>query len=808
MARIEDMIQQNKKKLLKRGPGGQLTEEAPEEIQTLAGKAGLQAPPITAVGGGLLGANNNQLKMQGTPAQKQGALQLSQAPVEEGLAAAQRRGQVRDQATAAEQASQEKSENLKALGGLGDRVKGFIDKQRENLAQSTQPLEVQVAQAFEGKDLSSIKPMLDALRSNPNDMQAMLEVNKALGYDIKTQLSPDQINSLYEGAVSTISRGGAGNVDDDLTVSDLVEQPDFGYDIPTLSDLLGVAPEQVGQMSIGQIRAQVDKLANEEFSKSAQAQQQATSGQLGAAERGMARQAGREFSRVGVRSTEADVQNLEQQISNADEVSFGGKSYKVDDLLKDDVISGIISDYLSLDPGSEERKRIDETEPGLKQFIEKNQALLQDAAEQLSGGAGEFQSIQQTNQALQDFGGVKLSESLARAAIPGFGELQAERVDPSSVPLLAHIQGKPEAAAKIASELNAEMTQTPGFDEEVKDLTAEDWAKLNIEGNGQSWQNYKRIQEQARAAASTDNPDQIIAQMFSDAAGLKDVESKVKQSYFMDVIGAKGGAKGNKTALIDRNKDGKVDVDELKQYNLELNKGMGLKESLDKNAAPYQRQAMGNVYMDSLTTSLNKKIGKYITDDGYFDSKEIQKADLNWEEMQFLDKNTPLTNITEGVLSRKIEQWQERIANEYIGKNQAKLKKTKDGFTYTSPPVWKVIDALEFSLKQEGPQIDKKLIKDYIFRYKALEKAGYPTEADYRNALLGQHGPDQVALTVPDFEYGNSSEGKRQRRADEQAFNKSQQDAIQAGKDQPDYNGAVPEGVVTTEEPKKKKKRK
>lgn len=66
MATLADTL----KKQTVRGPGGQLSETTPEELQSLTDKAGLQAPPLTPLGGAMIGANPDQQKMIIRKAQK------------------------------------------------------------------------------------------------------------------------------------------------------------------------------------------------------------------------------------------------------------------------------------------------------------------------------------------------------------------------------------------------------------------------------------------------------------------------------------------------------------------------------------------------------------------------------------------------------------------------------------------------------------------------------------------------------------------------------------------------------------------
>ncbi len=489
MAGLQDTIKKNKGMLV-RSSTGELTEQTPEETQNLAGQAGLKAPPTTPMGVGMIGGNPDQQKMAGTPAQKQSALTLATSP-DQTLQNTLRRQQVRDQATQSEEAQAQKSQNLKDLGGLGDRVNTFINAQRAHLGElAGQGVMVKNAANITGaggaaiapENAAEVKDLVGKFRNDPTNQDLLLSLNKALGYDANTQLSPADVDKLYESATSALATSGAGNTANEFNVDTLVKDPNFGYDKKTLSGILGVPEDSIGGMTVSQIRDQLNKVTADEFSKTAQLGKQAESGQLGQAERGLAREQGKEASRVGQRSTEADVAHLDQQIQNADQVSFGGKSYNVDDLLKDDTISGIITDYMNAPEGSPERAKLDKTEPELSSFINKNNALLQDASKQMQSGAGQFQETQAYNKALSTVGGVQLNDDLAKAVIPFYGTLQAQKFDPQRIPALKYASAlTPQDQNKFATSMNTAVTQYPEMVQNLQGLEDQDYAFLTPE---------------------------------------------------------------------------------------------------------------------------------------------------------------------------------------------------------------------------------------------------------------------------------------------------------------------------------------
>jgi len=594
MASLSQTLRQQRQGQVKRGPGGQLSQETPEEIQSLAGQAGLQAPPTTPVGAAALGANKDQQKMMGTPAQKQAALSLASQPVEQGLSGALRRAQSRTEMTAEETQQKEKSQDMMNLGSLGQRVTDFIDAQRQALtaqaqqATAQQTLQVEASTSFEGKDVSAIKSLLDQYRREPNNQQLLLQINQALGYDVNTQLDPAKVQELYESATDTIARGAAGNVDNDLTVSDLVSQGNLGYTPEQLQDLLGVPANQLQTMTVGQLRAEIERVGLEEFNQTAELQQKAESGILGQAERQLARQAGREMSATGVRATEADYQSMEQQIQNADRVTFGGREYQVDELLQDETISNIIKDYMESGPDSDIRKQVDAAEPALKEFIQKNQAVLQEASSSMEAGAQEFRDIQAANKQLQTIEGLQLDNTLAAKLIPGFGTLQAQRIDPNSVPFFQALNAMPSSNRRrqAVDALNAAQDQYPDVADQLSGLSAQQVSQLNIgkpEGFFNKWLSAKQQQDRIAAIPATDI-NSLVSEAFEDT-GPEAFREKQKDARLI------GSTFGLDTGL-------SMDIsttDSLKQDMLNSIVAGNLAEAADGNISIYQKKKLGQV---------------------------------------------------------------------------------------------------------------------------------------------------------------------------------------------------------------------
>jgi hypothetical protein len=622
---------------LKKTAAGGL-EQAPD-LKTAMGNIGATVAPTSPIGGMLIGASPDATKMLGTPAQLNAAQskQQDQAAPTDTLQTAVRQQQARSQATGQEQQKIQKSADMQALGGLGDRVTNFIDTQRQNLAAAapTQAAANTVTAGSLIKDPAAATAALDALRSTPASdptyMEKMKAANVALGRDLNTMIQPAEINSLYETAQQATSKSGAGVVADTLTMDTVLSDPTFGYDANSLSSLLGIPADQINKMTVKQLGDAVDSVTKSEFGESTQNTQQASSGTLGQAERGMARQVGRELSATGIRSTEADVAHLDQQIANADTVTFGGQIHTVEDLLKDDTVSGIISDYMNSAEGSPERKKLDETEPELSAFIKKNEALFHDASLQLEHGAEGFKQIQDTTKALANVGGITLDNRIMGELIKGFGkEFQTANVDPATIPILAASTGKtPLQQQTYANELN-KAVQTDLVDpKELSQLNRDQVDKLGIGVDNSNWSKFTQ-KETDRVNFTKIDPSDTSGQLRTMVTGVTDIDG------IQAAIGT--GISRNALGIGDKVDTGFLDVHDLQGSYDRFNPKMKLADAANGVSVPGKVNISAPSTLSGVNKSIEHKLGQAAAD-GDISGDDLARANLDINELMRLEDN-------------------------------------------------------------------------------------------------------------------------------------------------------------------------
>lgn len=614
---------------LKRAADGGL-EKAPDLKQAMANVGATNAPTMP-IGGTLIGANPDAVKMVGTSAQLNAAQsrQQDQAAPTDSLQTAVRQQQSRTTTTAAEQGKMKKSADMQALGGLGDRVTNFIDTQRAKLTTAA-PVVAQanaVGTAPTIADPAAASAALNALMADPTNTEKQKAANLALGRNLETIIQPAEIAGLYQTAQDALSQAGAGAIDDSLNISTLIADPAFGYDAATLSNLLGLPADQISAMSVKQLTDAVNSTITSEFGASQANQQLSTSGIAGQAERAMAQSAGRELSSTGIRATEADTARLDEQLASADQVSFGGNTYGIEDLLNDETISGIISTYMNSAVGSPERARIDKTEPALSVFIKKNDSLLHDAALQLTYGADAFGKIQEQVKLLGTQGGTPIDTKLMTKLITGFGkDFQTQNVDPESIPFLAQLTGKTDyQKAVVVNAVNTALEKDIASPDELAGLSKEELEGLNIGVAGSNWSNYVTNTENRRAFPAKSEDDKL-ASMVNGAWTVNELDEVVQVAKTQSVLGM-----GNPISL-------GIDPHNLDASYSAFNPPSTLSEASKGASVPTKKTITPPPPLSAMYSTLYSKLGGAASD-GQVSGAEVSAAGLDLEELIALESN-------------------------------------------------------------------------------------------------------------------------------------------------------------------------
>ena len=573
--------------------GNQLQQGQPlPSLQQLTQQAGMATPPTTPGGAGMIGANADQQKMAGTPVQKQAALQAQtagqqQAPVQpsipnpqQDLATMLRRQQASGNMAAGEK---DKAQKLQGLGNIGDRVQAVLDAGRANLAQQTGQGAAQAAPQYvvsqtpttpNGQPLTDAqKQALTAYTQNPQDSTTILNLNQAFGITSNAQqpLTAQQIQGMLSAnPAADIGMQAQQAVGTSATVSQLAQDPSFGYSVQDLSSLLGVTPDQASKMSIQDLHDRVNQLTAQEFSTQQQTKQKIASGELGVAEIGAAQQAMRGAAVSGQATTEAQMHSLVDKIQKGDTVTFGGNQYSVEDLLNNGTISQLVGNALT---NPDAMTTLQKTEPELYAFVQQHKTLLSQASDQMTAANQAFADVNKKNadQLLQVTGGIPLDQGILQSVASDAANLSTGTIDYSKVPLFAYMQQAGSAGAKnITSTLNNLQASSPELLAVIEHMSPEELGHLDlgsyVPGDGGITdtiikQAAKSKQLSNLNPANPNNADVIIAQALPGLPGLAEAQSQLKTDKQLQNLGVRGAGTVSKT--LDPNNTGSVDVNAI-----------------------------------------------------------------------------------------------------------------------------------------------------------------------------------------------------------------------------------------------------
>lgn len=497
---------------------GKLVEQVTPTSQ-LAGQAGMTAPPTTPAGVGALGGTAKQQDMAGSVAQKTSALRQSLDSVTS-LNEAQADKRYRSATTADEQGQLDKQKRLgEVFGGTQKRVQDLIGA----------AMSQQVAPA------APVLNTANLIRMDQPNQQA--EVNEAFaaivaGTDIQyninriqalTGQTPDQITATANQAATdqiakSTGTAAAGAVTDAAKVNVSALLPSLGTSREELASLLGLDPAAIDNLSLDDLDTAVRATTSQGPGLSvAETQAASQNASLGSAERAAMREASKEQSTTGLASSEAQLESLGRSLENADQVQFGGKQYTVEELLSDENISKVVSDYLT-NPESPQSKALeaDPNSVGLREFIRKYRGALTDAVQQIGTATTKAEEVQNVNASLANAGNYKIPDAIMGAVYGGsWSPSQTTEMAPTGI--VASLKSLNPQQLELTVPLMDAASRDPGLANEIKNFTADQLRTFTTPGaNGIS--PFKQLQDNKALKLSVQtnkgNIDELLSSYF------------------------------------------------------------------------------------------------------------------------------------------------------------------------------------------------------------------------------------------------------------------------------------------------------
>lgn len=559
-------------------------------VNQLATATGV-ASPTSAVGAGLIpGTTPDQAKMMGTPAQRQakvaslgGETQLEQAA----------KLRAPSTASAEDEAKKRKAAALsQGLGTFGDKATELVEATLRNItgqqvqaAPTPQPKEGEApaepaalnlkldtaAGRFAGKtgdQLAKISQLVNDIATMPAGADrnaATLQLNAELGLTGETALKSEEVSALIAKLPETVATAAATavtkTVGDKVTLEDLSQ---VGTDINEISSLLGIPPEQVSQLTFGELQNRLATIGQETFGETQAVQAGMASGLLSPTERAALRDVLATMEETGVAGAELQVADIGKDIAAGTTITVGGQQYSIEELLAADEMTDIVKQVLA-DPKGKLAQQLKVDSPDLFNWIAKSEAGLKTLLTAAETGVKEFRSIQEKNLAVVKpllaykdyFSKMKGADGKPLFDLTALrtGEIKIEDLPPSMQAVLNTPAEKQQVVLTALTQLPADA---------VAQLDATEITNLGLDNPNGLWSKY--VAESANRKRIANIPA-AQPQVIFDTLGWGSVDDANKVLADAILVEAMGGPK-HPLLDIDVNDDGKItdaDMDNLKK---------------------------------------------------------------------------------------------------------------------------------------------------------------------------------------------------------------------------------------------------
>lgn len=364
---------------------GQLVNTQLQGTPLAGGTPATVLPALTPSGAARQGATPDQAKMAGTPAQKAPVLDQAAAQSQT-LAGQQRLTPTASPPSATDVAEQAAGDRLSKLGSYGTRIKALVNARLAAVSQA------QVAPNVNQEALSAF------LVGKPAEQQAAVTAaltNYLQGGRTEEQLAalstaaggPQALAGSVLGGLVQQNLSTAGQGQTGVTVGQL-DLAQAGIDPTQLAQDLGITPAVLAAYSPDQLQEAVKTQVNQHLSGTDALKAEAVT--ASPARKAQILSELRTRGESGTSAVEQAVSSLTQRMQAAEEIDLGGgHTANVQDLLKDEGVSNLISEA-SNDPTR--LATLATTQPGLAAWITQNhdslKALTADIGQQVTNLQG------------------------------------------------------------------------------------------------------------------------------------------------------------------------------------------------------------------------------------------------------------------------------------------------------------------------------------------------------------------------------------------------------------------------------------
>lgn len=398
---------------------GRTTEE---DLQKLAKTTGQPVPPTDPGGATQIGATPKQADMAGSSANLKSTLQLAasggEAPTS--LRDTLRQEQARKQLTAAEQQQKELQAKMQTgaaqltAEAAGAAVQGaFTGLTPEEAKLKLSSDYTWLEENADEKQKDAVARLMISESSQGITSSDWNDILKIKGQDGKPLVTfedftkdkseaVDKVKSIFGDENAQVSQAAAEKVIDfdDFGLEEIYVDENGEVDTEAINELsqsLGLTPEDLSKMNMNQIQEKMNEVVEEEYSKTADLFEQASDENLSPAERAEARKLAKDMGATGIASMElTDVDKLSDTVAESDTIMVGDKEMLVEDVLNDEQISGLVSNYLEEGEDGPASKEL-EAMGDLKKFVDDHKGAFSKLVSQVDSSVKNYADIQSHN---------------------------------------------------------------------------------------------------------------------------------------------------------------------------------------------------------------------------------------------------------------------------------------------------------------------------------------------------------------------------------------------------------------------------
>jgi hypothetical protein len=589
--------------------------------------------------------------MAGTPFQKKSAIEAATkvaAPTGETALEQAKTLRGPSVASAEDEAKKRKAAGIaNAMGTFGDKATELVEGALTGITQVTAKAEVADTNSIianitdpskKAQVTASLARLADPALSAADRLAEEAKLADLLNSTPDTILTPDQKTALYKSATATTSTAAgqavaaATGLDTKLTVSDIQM---LGTSIEELSELTGLSGDEIGNMSIADLQNVLSTAGQQQFGETQAVQAGMASGLLSSTERAALRDTLRSLEETGVAGAESQYTSLLKDIDEGTTVNIGGQSYSIEEILNEETMAGILTDYFN-DPNSKQSKLLAAEEPDLVKWANENSAGIKGLIAQSASASGELKDIQTqakaafgtlgTQQAglLNELTGIDLSKIQTSVPVKDAnGQWTVDgKVLPLSVQAVMNAPVNKQAQMSTSLASLAEVVDT----KELQEYSTADIEKLQLDKINGLWSTYSDAITEANKSQNLTDPE---GQLDAVAQGydISDINEAVSDVALYASLGL---PTGNLTTF-DSNGDGKFDSTDVAT----LYKGVSTtKPTLDSVAnGTYRPPAKLTVQAPKLSAGQQALAGA--AQDGVISPDEAEKlsASMSTEEL-------------------------------------------------------------------------------------------------------------------------------------------------------------------------------